>query len=378
MRLEVPSIGGTEEKISMCLTGPLKAVFGWHIIRDEYEIKDIGMGNEKFDFLFNKIKKEKTGININSPDWDSLLVIKVTLNLPTLIDNSLSDDANFHLIFGEDYDNRRRKRDVLTYTKNITDEWELPLFASGRLFGTADNAFMIDGARRIAAFTLKGIEKIDAYLIIERKELFSYLEPETISNIDCLRKSISWFPDYQDMPELNIKGQRTMKRYSLFNGSIVKDKTVIDFGCNIGQSCLRHYYNGAKEVMGIDSQGPVVDTANEICKGLKIAEKVKFFKIDFNDLDFDKQIDKIHPEQFDFSTFFSVYRTKELTQRERLFQYIIDKTKSKIFFEGHADKKIDTIDYYKVLFDKFKLQSQFLGYSENDIRPLFEVVKNEI
>ena len=234
---------------------------------------------------------------------------------------------------------------------------------------------MLDGSRRIAAMAIKGITKAKAYLVIEREELPSFLHPAFMEKIRSLQQGISWFPDYQTIPELGIHGERSTNRYSLLDLSPIRDKTIADFGCNIGQACLEYYYHGAREVYGFDVQKPVVDIANEISRELGIADKVKFHCIDFNDPGFMKTIDMIHPSTFDFCSFFSVYRTKELTQREKLFEYIIRKTGRTLFFEGHADNTIDTLEYYHELFTEFGLQEEFLGYSEGHIRPLFTTTK---
>ena len=96
-----------------------------------------------------------------------------------------------------------------------------------------------------------------------------------------------------------------------------------------------------------------------------------YLNVDFNNIHFNKQIDEYYPHKIDFSFFLSVYRTKELSQREKLFHYIISKTNKGIFFEGHAHPKIDNREYYDWLFDCFKLKYKFLGYSEGNLRPLF-------
>jgi len=95
--------------------------------------------------------------------------------------------------------------------------------------------------------------------------------------------------------------------------------------------------------------------------------------VDFNDPQFERKIDQMIPVPCDYAFFFSVYRTKELTQRDKLFRYILQKTTKGVFFEGHAHPKIDTIEYYEWLFDSLNVPSTFLGYSEQQIRPLFYI-----
>lgn len=364
--------GCVEEKIPLFLSGPVEGLSGWHSIRDTYEIRGVGYGNEVFNFLFNKILREKIQKQVVLPDWDSLLVLRMTLNLPQLMRDGLTYKENLNLIFGKTHDPKRREED-LKYAKEMKADWAIPLFASGKLFET-EGCLMLDGARRIVAHVLRGDRKIQVHFAIKREELVEYLEPEVVAEINQEREKISWFSDYQNVPELQIRGQRTLKRYSLFDLSAIKGKRVADFGCNIGQSCLDFCYRGAKEVVGFDSQEAAITTANKIARVLKL-ETIRFFQVDFNDSNFDIKIDKEYPDQFDYTSFFSLYRTKELIQRDRLFEYVISKTKNKIFFEGHADPQIDTLDYYAKLFDRFKLKSRFIGYAENDIRPCFVLEK---
>ena len=185
-------------------------------------------------------------------------------------------------------------------------------------------------------------------------------------------KHLSWFPSYQTFGELGIKGRRNDdKRYSYLDFSICKNKVVVDYGCNIGQTSVLAAKASAKRVIGFDSQFDSIEVAREI-KDLMELNNLEFYQIDFNDNDYQQKVLKIlNNDVPDISFFLSVYRTKELKDRDGLFQFIIDNTREIVFFEGHSVKEIDTVDFYMNLFNRFNIKGEFLGYSQENTRPFF-------
>jgi SAM-dependent methyltransferase len=185
-------------------------------------------------------------------------------------------------------------------------------------------------------------------------------------------KKISWFNSYQSFSELGIKGRRNDdRRYRYLDFSICSERVICDYGCNLGQSSIKAAKAGAKRVIGIDSQADTIESAVEI-KDILGLENVEYHIVDFNDRDYESTIKKIFAGvKPDISFFLSVYRTKELKNRDGLFKFIIDNTKDIIFFEGHSKRSVDTVDFYNSLFSKFDLKAEFLGYSQRETRPLF-------
>lgn len=186
-------------------------------------------------------------------------------------------------------------------------------------------------------------------------------------------KKLSWFPAYQSFSEIGLKGKRDdLERYRFLDFPRCKDKVVVDFGCNLGQTCIKAYKAGAKRVIGLDCQKDTIKLAREIAGVLNL--NVEYYTVNFNDPDFKEKINEIiSNERVNISFFLSIYRTKELKDRDGLFNYIIDITNDVVFFEGHADPGIDTEDYYIEVFKKFPVEYRFLGYTMNNSRPFFEV-----
>jgi len=185
-------------------------------------------------------------------------------------------------------------------------------------------------------------------------------------------RRIKWFSSYQSFSELGIKGRRNdNKRYEYLDFSICKDKIVADYGCNIGQTSIKAAKSDAKRVISFDSQRDSIDVANEI-KDIFNLKNIEFYVVDFNSKDYQSKILEIFKDNKpDISFFLSVYRTKELKDRDVLFRFILDNTKETVFFEGHSVKTIDTVEYYMDLFRKFGVEGKFLGYSQNETRPFF-------
>jgi len=187
-------------------------------------------------------------------------------------------------------------------------------------------------------------------------------------------RRLSWFPSYQSFSELDIKGRRNdYKRYRFLDFSICRDKIVCDYGCNIGQTCVLAARANAKRVIGFDSQADSIEVANEI-KDLFRLTNLEYHVINFNDDDYRGRILNIFNSQRpDISFFLSVYRTKELKDRDGLFRFILDNTGEVVFFEGHSVREIDTVDFYMDLFKRFDVNAIFLGYSQRNTRPFFRI-----
>ena len=187
-------------------------------------------------------------------------------------------------------------------------------------------------------------------------------------------RKISWFPSYQSFSELGIKGRRNDdSRYRYLDFSLCKNKIICDYGCNLGQSSIKAAKEGATKVIGLDSQADTIESAAEIKEILGV-ENIEYYVVDFNEAEYESTIKNIFAGvKPDISFFLSVYRTKELKNRDGLFKFIIDNTKDIIFFEGHSKKGVDTVEYYNELFLKFNLKTDFLGFNQNGTRPFFKI-----
>jgi len=185
-------------------------------------------------------------------------------------------------------------------------------------------------------------------------------------------RRLKWFPCYQSFDELGIKGRRNEnERYRHLDFSLCKDKIVVDYGCNLGQASVKAARAGARRVIGVDCQQDTIEAANEIKEFLDIPN-LEYHVLDFNDENYKKKLVRLFNREIpDIAFFLSVYRTKELKDRDDLFNFIIKNTREIIFFEGHSSKSIDTVDYYTELFYKFKINAEFLGYSQRNTRPFF-------
>jgi hypothetical protein len=213
--------------------------------------------------------------------------------------------------------------------------------------------------------------------ITSEKGYFEMFEREARKKLRSVKRKIrkiSWFSSYQSFSELGIKGRRNdERRYRYLDFSICNNRIICDYGCNLGQSSIKAAKAGARRVIGIDSQADTIESAVEI-KDILGLENVEYYVVDFNETDYESRIKKIFSgEKPDISFFLSVYRTKELKNRDGLFKFIIDNTKDLIFFEGHSKRSVDTVDFYNGLFSKFDLKAEFLGYSQNETRPFFKI-----
>jgi SAM-dependent methyltransferase len=380
-----PSAGNTERFIDV---RPVR-VSEWFIpaieVIDSYEIYEFGAGFTAVESLLAVVFKRqfKSVPNDKIKIWQNTVLLRLECELRSLVTGQHFSDTKPKKFadINPEFDKREgadRKADILYYVNKLKNGGpvELPLYVSGNILNhrgaTVDQKamYMIDGARRIAAHALAHSEIISIYLLTTEEEFGEMVSEGIKAGFREKINSITWFNNYHSLPLLGITGQRSLRRYDLMDVTCLSRATVIDFGCNIGQSSIKAVQAGASRVLGLDVMDDTLSIACDVKEALNIQD-LAYQRVDFNDHDFDAQIDLLFPGMTDYAFFFSVYRTKELTQRERLFKYIIDKTKKGIFFEGHAHPKIDTIEYYEWLFDCFHLKYVFLGYSEENIRPLF-------
>jgi len=381
-----PAIGRTEEFLAIEIRPvPGTARSAWLDLID-YDITGFGTGPRSVEQLFPIILKRKLNLDNGSiPDnlWNRLLTVEATCEL---IDRETGkhfadfDVPDLSLKLGNRLSTwvESRVKDILKIAKMNPQELQPPLYVSAgvmRLLGgqpDPGNVFMVDGARRLMAAVMHQRRNVPVRLIVLPEEYASFIDESSRLEIRSQLESLSWFDNYQTIDVIGIQGRRSLRRFELIDFSLFRDATVIDFGCNIGQTAINAAVAGASRVLGLDGMDDTIRSAKDI-QSMVGLPNLEYHLIDFNEHDFNRRIDNLIPQKADYTFFLSLYRTKELTQRERLFEYILTKTAKTCFFEGHADPKIDTLDYYRDLFNRFGVAGEFLGYGEPNLRPLYRI-----
>ncbi len=380
-----PPAGSTERAIAVhpiTVTGAAQSAY--QALRD-YEIRDFGAGLDAARAILAHVLKTKLNAAWSAKDdfWAQTLVLPVRCELRDAQGRTCDearpqslDQLGLQFAPGEE----ARRADIERYAAQLRsgDDLGRALYVTGALLKklapgakVEPNAiYMMDGARRITASALAHRRSIDALLLMHEEEHAALLPAAQIAALRDRLASLKWFESYQSIPLLGLRGERTLRRFDLMSLPLLRDTVVMDFGCNTGQACLKAVQAGAREVIGIEGMPDTFAGAQEIARLAGFAN-VRYANINFNAADFARQIDAVWPGAVDYAFFFSVYRTKELTQREQLFRYILSKARKGIFFEGHASAKIDTLEYYEWLFESFGVKGKFLGHSEGELRPLF-------
>ncbi len=232
--------------------------------------------------------------------------------------------------------------------------------------------YQIDGSKRLLAHLVASNKVTDILILTPRSGLHRFIDSGFIQRVRAERAKVKWFPNYQGVVELNLTGTRNYDHRfgTVYDFSILDDRTVVDFGCNFGQASLEAYFSGARQVFGLDVQVGCISSAQLTAKRLGVP--VSYQVADFNRRkEFYESTLEVVPT-WDYALFLAIYRTKELVAREELFEFIVKHTRRGIFFEGHG-AAIDRDDFYGPIFDSHNLRWKRIGRS--DSRPAYLLEK---
>lgn len=352
-----------------------------------YDFRTEGSGPRFVEGAIRCLLSDKLRIPAPFPPgaWDGWLVLTLKAKLYSVLDRqdvatlrptSLADIAPMlersttpdALELVGQYRNMLRDGEDLGAPLYITGE-ALSQVGANPFIATSTSMWMLDGSKRILAHCLNHSDEITIKLIVTEGQYKRLLREDDRGSLVSRIDRLAWFSNYQSIDAVGLNGQRTLARYQLMDTTLLRGKRVIDFGCNLGQACLKAAQAGAEEVIGLDVMPDTLSAARAI-HALCPFPNLSYYQVDFNDPDFPAQVDAI-ADQVDYSFFLSVYRTLELTDREGLLAYILKKSRLGVFFEGHGEPHIDTLEFYANLFTRFGVHGQLLGYSEEGRRPLF-------
>lgn len=324
-------------------------------------------GNHSLMEILNLIGENNFGKITQPLDLSKFAILKVTSKISFKDKNSWMKNDLY--------------KEYSKYKENFKSGDEFPPillahpFLLSRLFNVTgvNELYQIDGMHRVMSSLEAGLDEIETYVLIHRIDLHRLMSQSDKQKINELGSRCTWFPRYQEIREVGLKGQRVQEpRYTkIYNFNNLEGKTVVDFGGNLGQSAVEAYFNGADKIYNFDYQKCVVDTGNEISRifGFNIEHNT----IDFNLPSFEEDVFKIVKE-WDWAVYQAIYRTKEILDVNKSFTFIVNNTKEGLYFEGNADPRLDTPQFYNGVFKPFNFKEiTFLGHSQN--RPAYKIIK---
>jgi len=167
-------------------------------------------------------------------------------------------------------------------------------------------------------------------------------------------------PVYQSIwfkGEQIVKGTRDDmgKRMSLIRKEDIKDKVVVDIGCNLGAASFWAIENGAKECIGMDIAKEGIELANKIAKELKV-------NCSFKVGSFDNKQEKMGDIAFCFACSDDI--AKEDPKRQ---QVLLDNLKKYpvVYFETHLKGTFENWDIPKLIKDNFNCE--YLGETGDEV-----------
>jgi len=237
----------------------------------------------------------------------------------------------------------------------------------------------LDGLNRMKSAYAAGINLIDAYIVVNRDDIPLFMREHDLDAIKQKHLVKTWFPQYQQIKEVGIDGNRRQEpRYtSLYDFTKVNGKSIVDFGGNLGQASIEAYFCGATNIYNIELQPEVVETAQLICDTLGLL--INNIILDMNDDNFYNKLIDIVGKNWDWSVFQAIVRNGPEDVRDKNLKFIVDRSIEGIFFEGHA-ADIDTEEFYRnKWFEPYEEQFKNIEYKgRSDNRPVFLMEKKNV
>jgi len=133
--------------------------------------------------------------------------------------------------------------------------------------------------------------------------------------------------------ECTIEGGRhkNVRNNILNNLRFVKDKTVIDFGCNVGGVCIDAKNAGATSVVGVDISQSAIGLAKELVGIVDLDIDYKVIDLDATDEEVFRET--VSRDNFDVALLLSIWRHIDI---EKFASWVGNVVDSIIVFEGHA------------------------------------------
>jgi hypothetical protein len=316
-------------------------------------------------FLFEKIASDH--FNLRSADpiiLKDIALIKTQLHINRVSNLNIANDPLY-----EEYSK---------FSKNFNLDCEPVILLHPSIYGSqikpTEQLYQFDGMHRVISALEARVKSLPAYVMIRRTDLFKLMNISSRRNIELSRNKCTWFPSYQEIKEVGISGQRVQSpRYtSIYDFSMLRDKTVVDFGGNTGQSAVEAYFHGVKKFYNLDIQECALEASQIIFKSLGM-DNCSSHYIDFNKFSFEEDTHNICPA-WDWCIFQAIYRTKEIIDIKKNFDYIVDHTKEGIVFEGNGDLDIDTDDFYYPIFDRYNFKN-ITSHGRCQQRPVYILYK---
>ena len=222
--------------------------------------------------------------------------------------------------------------------------------------------YSVDGMHRIFSAIEAGRTSIPCAIIVRRQDLRTLVPAAALARIDAAAASTSWFHRYQTIQEVGLVGMREQaSRFpAVFDLSFLRGRTVADFGGNIGQLALEAYFNGAYRVTSFEYQAEAVATGQLIARTLGLST-VQHVQVDFNAGSFEEDVLRVLPA-WDWAGFTAIYRTREIRDVRKLFDFVVEHAAVGIIFEGHADPTVDTDEYIRAFLAPYNFASiEYVG-----------------
>lgn len=204
-----------------------------------------------------------------------------------------------------------------------------------------------------------------------------------------MQKRNNWFVNYHKSESKN--GLRDLDyRKDFYDITDIKNKSVLDIGCNAGQMCKFALDNSASYVYGIEFD------VNAVKEARKILHDYNNCSIICDDIDNYFTFTSI--PNVDTTFFLSVVDTQELQNKYGIVSRLSSITKNVMYYEGHHTSSYDklihniikytdfkNIEYYGKTFDNikdvkgrdfFKLSKKSLEY-ESSIQKIIELLGNQ-
>lgn len=218
----------------------------------------------------------------------------------------------------------------------------------------------------------KGFSKLDLAESLKERGLTAKNKGAKAEDALGAAVSSSWDGKfYQSFDDQDPRGRDMQHRYLVMQfPEDLRNKRILDIGCNLGRVCMDAMDRGANSAIGVDYREDVIEAVNDYCQSVN--NGARFYAVDVNAGA--KALQKyVGTEPFDIVCALSIWSHVD---QEKLWEIIDSFCGDTCLFEDNAPSRVGSVEKLEGILRKalpFK-KVEFLGFTyDRGIRSVFRL-----